>query len=74
MTEIPESLLKRSAEAKAKALGLPVEQVIAEMKGEALPATPPPTPQPEPEPATKAQVKIQVQYDPDEVEVKVKHV
>jgi len=45
MTEIPESLLRRSAEAKAKALGLPVEQVLAEMKGEA-----PPTPRPAPEP------------------------
>jgi hypothetical protein len=42
MTEIPESLLRRSAEAKANALGLPVEQVLAEMKGEAPPATPPP--------------------------------
>jgi len=40
MAEIPESLLRRSAEAKAKALGLPVEQVLAEMKGEA-PPTPP---------------------------------
>ena len=40
MTEIPESLLRRSAEAKAKALGIPVEQVLAEMKGEA-PPTPP---------------------------------
>ncbi len=52
MAEIPESLLRRSAEAKAKALGLPVEQVLAEMKGEA----PPPqstSPEPEaPEPAT----------------------
>jgi len=48
MTEIPESLLRRSAEAKAKALGLPVEQVLAEMKGEA-PPTPPPAPEPEPE-------------------------
>ena len=38
MAEIPESLLRRSAEAKAKALGLPVEQVLAEMKGEAPPA------------------------------------
>ena len=37
MAEIPESLLRRSAEAKAKALGLPVEQVLAEMKGEAPP-------------------------------------
>ncbi|MCZ6661672.1 MAG: hypothetical protein O6951_01935 [Actinobacteria bacterium] len=37
MTEIPESLLRRSAEAKAKALGVPVEQVLAEMKGEGPP-------------------------------------
>lgn len=49
MTEIPESLLRRSAEAKAKALGLPVEQVLAEMKGEA-PPIPPPSDEPEPEP------------------------
>ena len=35
MPQIPEELLKRSAEAKAKALGLPVEQVLAEMRGEA---------------------------------------
>ena len=39
MADIPESLLRRSAEAKAKALGLPVEQVLAEMKGEAPPPT-----------------------------------
>ena len=38
MPEIPEELLRRSAEAKAKALGLPVEQILAEMRGEA-PAT-----------------------------------
>ena len=37
MAEIPESLLRRSAEAKAKALGVPVEQVLAEMKGETPP-------------------------------------
>jgi hypothetical protein len=47
VTEIPESLLRRSAEAKAKALGLPVEQVLAEMKGE-VPPTPPPQVEPEP--------------------------
>lgn len=35
MPEIPEELLRRSAEAKAKALGLPVEQILAEMRGEA---------------------------------------
>lgn len=41
MVEIPESLLRRSAEAKAKALGVPVEQVLAEMRGEAPPSSPP---------------------------------
>ena len=53
MSEIPESLLRRSAEAKAKALGIPVEQVLAEMRGEA-PATPSPEPvvSPEPTPAS----------------------
>ncbi len=40
MVEIPEHLLRRSAEAKARALGLPVEQVLAEMKGEAPPTVP----------------------------------
>jgi hypothetical protein len=49
MTEIPESLLRRSAEAKAKALGLPVEQVLAEMKGETPPIEPP-SDEPKPEP------------------------
>jgi hypothetical protein len=44
MTEIPESLLRRSAEAKAKALGIPVEQVLAEMRGEAPPEAPMPSP------------------------------
>ncbi|MGH8945507.1 MAG: hypothetical protein ACRDVL_05105 [Acidimicrobiia bacterium] len=39
MVEIPESLLRRSAEAKARALGVPVEQVLAEMKGEGPPVT-----------------------------------
>ena len=37
LVEIPESLLRRSAEAKAKALGVSVEQVLAEMKGEGPP-------------------------------------
>ncbi|MDP9493621.1 MAG: hypothetical protein M3P87_00130 [Actinomycetota bacterium] len=53
MAEIPESLLRRSAEAKAKALGLPVEQVLAEMKGEAPPPQAP-VPEPEPEVAEEA--------------------
>ena len=30
--EVPENILRRSAEAKAKALGVPVEQVLEEMK------------------------------------------
>ena len=34
MVDIPERLLRRSAEAKARALGLPIEQVLAEMKSE----------------------------------------
>jgi hypothetical protein len=51
MAEIPESLLRRSAEAKAKALGLPVEQVLAEMRGEKPPASAPePTSAAGPEP------------------------
>ncbi|MDX1690962.1 MAG: menaquinol-cytochrome c reductase cytochrome b subunit [Acidimicrobiia bacterium] len=37
MADIPESLLRRSAEAKAKATGRPVEEILAEMKGEAPP-------------------------------------
>jgi len=41
MSDIPEHLLLRSAEAKAKALGVPVEQVLAEMRGETPPAAAP---------------------------------
>jgi hypothetical protein len=41
VVEIPDSLLRRSAEAKAKALGVPVEQVLAEMKGEGPPVEAP---------------------------------
>ena len=37
MVDIPEHLLLRSAEARAKALGITVEQALAEMKGEATP-------------------------------------
>ncbi len=55
MVEIPESLLRRSAEAKAKALGVPVEQVLAEMKGEGPPVQPP---QPDPEAADTEQVAL----------------
>ncbi|HEX6146923.1 MAG TPA: hypothetical protein VF083_09120 [Acidimicrobiia bacterium] len=67
MTEIPESLLRRSAEAKAKALGLPVEQVLAEMKGEAPPA-PPPQAEPEPAetPAAEASAEEELAEDMEE--------
>ena len=41
MAEIPEHLLRRSAEAKAKATGRPVDEVLAEMKGETPPAAAP---------------------------------
>ncbi len=50
MVDIPEDLLRRSAEAKAKALGVPVEEVLAEMKGEG-----PPVEVPLPDPATEPQ-------------------
>ncbi len=53
MADIPESLLRRSAEAKAKALGVPVEQILAEMRGEA-PPSPPPAPSAPAAPAAAA--------------------
>ncbi|MGH8912461.1 MAG: hypothetical protein ACRDVD_08115 [Acidimicrobiia bacterium] len=60
MVDIPESLLRRSAEAKAKALGVPVEQVLAEMRGEAAPATPTPLEDvpaaPKPQPGASAEL------------------
>ncbi len=63
MADIPEHLLQRSAEAKAKALGLPVEQVLAEMRGEAPPtpvaaAPTPPEPEAAPEPAPAPEVVV----------------
>ncbi len=51
MAELPEHILRRSAEARAKAEGRPVEEILAEMKGEA----PPPAEAPAPaEPAAAA--------------------
>lgn len=44
MVEIPEHLLIRSAEAKARALGVPLEGVLAEMRGETPPRQPAATP------------------------------
>ncbi len=69
MVDIPESLLRRSAEAKAKALGVPVEQVLAEMKGEA-PSSPPAdagdTPAaPKPRPGASAQTDPSPDPEPD---------
>jgi menaquinol-cytochrome c reductase cytochrome b/c subunit len=72
MADIPESLLRRSAEAKAKALGVPVEQVLAEMKGEAPPSPPPSAPEPETgEPVAPVEVEAEVEVEveaPVEVE------
>ncbi len=42
MAEIPEHILRRSAEARAKAEGRSVEEVLAELKGEAPAADAPP--------------------------------
>lgn len=47
MAQLPDSLVKRAAEARAKAAGRPVEEVLAEMKGEEAPAVAPaPSPAP----------------------------
>lgn len=37
MVDIPEDLLRRTAEAKSRATGVPVERIMAEMRGEAPP-------------------------------------
>ena len=69
MVDIPEDLLRRSAEAKAKALGVPVEQVLAEMKGEGPPVE---IPQTQPEIAREedpaAAATAQEEPDPEPVE------
>ena len=54
MAEIPEHLLQRSAEAQAKALGVPVEQVLARIRGEAGPPAPPSPPAAESPPPASA--------------------
>jgi len=46
MAGLPEHLLRRSAEAKAKATGRDVEEILAELKGEAPAAATQPTPEP----------------------------
>ncbi len=54
MSGLPEHLLRRSAEAKAKATGRDVEEILAEMKGEAPPAASTPAAAAEPETAAPA--------------------
>lgn len=63
MAEIPESLLRRSAEAKAKALGVPVEDVLAEMKGEG-----PPVAVPREEPADVPDLDAVLEEEPAPIE------
>ena len=68
MVDIPEHLLVRSAEARAKALGISVEQALAEMKGESEPTVVAKEPEVkviEETPAPAAAVKTDA---PDEVE------
>ncbi len=57
MAEIPEHLLRRSAEARAKATGRPIEEILAEMRGDVppAPAEPPPERAAAPEPAPPEQ-------------------
>ncbi len=73
MAELPEHLLRRSAEAKAKALGISVEEAMAQLKGEAAPTPPPaqaapapaPAPTPAPEPVeVQATAAVAVMGDP----------
>ena len=61
MVDIPEHLLLRSAEARAKALGISVEQALAEMKGETEPTIV--AKEPEIEEAPAAEVKEPAQSD-----------
>ncbi len=76
MAEIPESLLRRSAEAKAKALGVPVEDVLAEMRGDGPPVKIPeskPDDQPaeataDPEKAAEADEQPAEEDVPNEIE------
>ncbi|HEX9763513.1 MAG TPA: hypothetical protein VGA97_10480, partial [Acidimicrobiia bacterium] len=67
MVDIPEDLLRRSAEAKARALGVPVEAVLAEMKGEGPPVE---VPKAEvSEPVTAAEAAAEEEGDPGVTEV-----
>jgi menaquinol-cytochrome c reductase cytochrome b/c subunit len=59
MVDIPEDLLRRSAEAKARALGVPVEAVLAEMTGEGPSVEVPRTQVTEPESAAEASAEAE---------------
>ena len=65
MVDIPEHLLLRSAEARAKALGISVEQALAEMKGESEPTVVAKEPEVQEVAAPAAEVKEEA---PEEVE------
>ena len=65
MVDIPEHLLLRSAEARAKALGISVEQALAEMKGESEPTVVAKEPEVEEVATPAAEVKEEA---PEEVE------
>ena len=56
---IPEALLRRSAEAKAKATGRPVDEILAEMTGVSSPAPIVAEPAPEPTPPPNRQLRPQ---------------
>ena len=55
MADIPEHILRRSAEARAKAEGKPVDEVMAAMTGEAPPPAAPPAAAPTEQPAAAAE-------------------
>lgn len=67
MAEIPEHILRRSAEARAKAEGRNVEEILAEMKGEAppAPATATPTPEADEPPPPAAETPVAATPTPE---------
>lgn len=68
MVDIPEDLLRRSAEAKARALGVPVEAVLAEMTGEGPPVEVPRA-EPMERPVTDAEAAAEAEPEPAMSEV-----
>ena len=68
MVEIPEHLLLRSAEARAKALGISVEQALAEMKGESEPTVVAKEPEKEEAPAAEVKAPEKKTDSPEEVD------